>query len=434
MRATLFRPEVSAGKGNAWFGQAVLLQPLSLRLLTACILVFVLGMFVFLHYGQYTRRIPASGVLIPDLGLIKIQSPHNGIVLERRVREGQQVQAGQVLYVISTDVSYAAGTVGLAGDGTEKTAGKTTTMLMKLGERQKIIEADRSKTGAMAAREYSEGQQKVQSLRAEIAQLDQEVATQKERLKLKNEQYERNVKAQETGFISHLALQQKHDELLDQQARIQSMQRSRLGLMRGLAEAQANLDAITGKQVLARSQFERQILDVEQERINQESAGKILVTAPQAGVVAVVIAEPGQRVDNQTLLTILPENSKLEAQVFLSGTGIGFIREGDPVILRFSAFPHQKFGSLNGTVSQISHATLTATEQGSEAIGTETGAKSASSGRYRVRITLPAQYLLAKGQQHRLRAGMQVDVQFDQERRALIEWILEPLYTLKDKV
>lgn len=437
MRKTLFRPEVTASKGNAWYGQAVLLQPLSFRLLTGCVILFVIGVLLLANFGQYTRRIPASGVLIPDLGLIKIQSPQSGIVLERRVREGQRVTAGEVLYVVSAEVTYASGVSSASGIGSEKNVGKTSTMLARLHDRQKIIQQDRSKTSALAARESAEGHEKVHSLRAEIAQLDQELVIQKERLKLKNEQYERNVTAQETGFISHLALQQKYDELLDQKSRIQAMQRSRLGLMRDLAAAQASLDAIAGKSALANSQLERQILDVEQERITQESSNKILITAPQAGVVAVVLAEAGQRVDSQTLLTILPENSLLEAQVFVPGTMIGFIRETDPVVLRFAAFPHQKFGGMNGTVSQISKATLTTTEQASEVIGMGAGSDSGygagSAGRYRVRIKLPAQHLLAQGRQHRLRAGMQVEVRFTQERRALIEWILEPLYTLRDK-
>ena len=427
MRTTLFRPEVNVAKGSTWFGQAVLLQPLSFRLLTACIFLSTVVMLLFLHYAQYTKRIPAAGVLIPDLGLIKIQSPNNGIVLERRVREGQQVQAGDVLYVVSSEVMYAP------ERDSAKNAGTTSSILAKLQARQSIIMADSANTVALAERDRRQARDKVVSLRAEIEQLDQEVETQKERLQAKTSVYERNVQAQAQGFLSPLALQQKYDDLLDQKGRIQSMQRSRLALARDMAAAQTTVDSLSGKNALANSQFERQILDVEQDRVKEESTGKTVITAPQAGIVAVVIAEPGQRVDNQTLLTILPQNSVLEAQVFVPSTAIGFIQEGDPVTVRFASFPFQKFGGLEGKVSQISRTTLTAAEQASDAVRAGAASGADTDARYRVRVKLPTQYLTALGRLHRLHSGMQVDVQFTQERRSLAEWILEPLYKLRDK-
>lgn len=65
------------------------------------------------------KRVAASGLLSPDAGLVKIQSPVAGIVLERRVREGQRVQAGDVLYVVSSEVVFDAnaGNAGGAGKG-----------------------------------------------------------------------------------------------------------------------------------------------------------------------------------------------------------------------------------------------------------------------------------------------------------------------------
>jgi membrane fusion protein len=420
MRKSLFRAELQQASSNSWYGQVLLLQPLSLRLLTACVIACRVGIIVFLSQAQYTKRINASGTLAPDLGLIKVQSPHTGVVLARRVSEGQMVRAGDVLYVISTEVVYAPG-----NDSGQRT-GMASAMLEKLAARRALIRDDSANTAAMAERERTQERAKIASLDEEVAQLDQEIAIQQERLASKQVLYDRNAQAQAQGFLSPLALQQKYDDLLDQKARVQSMRRSRLGLARTLAEARANFDALGRKDALAKTGFERQLLDVDQQRVTQEAGGQILVTAPQAGQVAAVLAEPGQRVDSQTLLTILPAGSALEVQVFVPSAAIGAIRVGDPAQLRFLAFPYQQYGAMEGKVGEISSTTLSALEQSG-------AADKADAGRYRIRVRMPLQYLVAAGRQHQLRSGMQLDVQFAQQRRTLLEWILEPLVMLKEK-
>lgn len=420
MRRTLFRPEAAVRQQTSWYGQAVLLQPLSMRLLSWLVVLVTIATVLFLYHAQYTRRIGAVGVLAPDLGLIKVQAPHAGLVLERRAREGQRVAAGDLLYVISSEIMYASESNG------GKRAGMTSTMLEQLRARQQIIRADSANASALAERERGQQRVKVASLTAEIEQLDQELAIQRERLASVTSQYERNLQAQAQGFLSPLALQQKYDGLLDQKSRVQSVTRARLVLARELSDAQSSLESQEKKDALARSQFELHQLDIEQDRVTRESTGRTLITAPQAGVVTAVLAEPGQRVDGQTLLTIVPQDSRLEAQLFVPSTAIGFIREGDAVAVHFAAFPFQKFGAMQGRVSEISSTTLEPGELPEQA-----QSDANSDPRYRVRIKLPSQVL---GRSHALRSGMLVDAQFMQERRSLFEWILEPIYKLKEQI
>jgi membrane fusion protein len=417
----LFRREVSAARTSSSLGQVLLMQPLSYRLLSLSIVVFTVAVVAFLFTAKYTRRIPASGVLTPELGVIKVQAPHNGVVLERRVREGQAVRAGDVLYVVSDEVMYAP-------DHGARPAGRTESILAKLKSRQDLIQTDSANSDALAARERAQEGARVESLRAEIGQLDGEIAIQAERLASKQGQYERNAQAQADGFLSPLGLQQKYDELLDQKARLQSMKRSRMALVREQLAAQANLESLGRKNAIARSQFARQALDVEQDRVAREALGRTLVTAPQDGSVAAVLAEPGQRVASQTLLTMLPRDSALEIQLYLPSSAIGFIHEGDAVAVRFAAYPYLTFGGMRGEVVAISSTTLSASEQAGDA-----SAAAGEEERYRVRVRLPQQTLKANGKQHILRSGMRVEVQFAQERRTLIEWVLAPLRQLKDK-
>lgn len=425
MRRSLFRSEVTAAKSSDWFGQVILLQPLSLRLITWVIILSTLGTLAFLFHAQYTKRVSVSGVLMPDLGLIKVQSPHNGIVLERRVSEGQQVNAGDVLYVITSESMYLPEGIG------RQSAGVTSTVLTQLNQREKIIQSDNERSKIEAERELAQERTRIASLQVEVQQLDQEILIQLERLDSKSKQYLSNEAAQKNGFISVLALQQKHDELLDQKARLASMKRSRIGLAREMTSAQANLDSTKNKHLLAHSQFKKQILEVEQDRVTREANNRILVTAPQAGTIAAVLVQPGQRVDTQTMLTIVPKNSQLEAQLYISNNFVGYIREGDLVEIHVTAFPYQTFGGIKAKVSAISSTTLAPAELINDASGANVGGKNESS--YRVKVKLPTQFLTATGRQNQLRSGMQVEAKITQDRRSLVEWILAPLFRLKEK-
>jgi membrane fusion protein len=422
MRKTLFRPGLAAASQTSWHGKVILMQPLSLRAASAAIVLFAVGALVFLSQAQYTRRVAAAGQLAPDIGLIKVQSPQGGVILERRVREGQQVRAGDVLYVVSAEVMYAP------ESARKRRAGATAAQLEQLRARQALIQADGVNSAAIERRERTEAQEKISSLQAELQQLDQEITVQQERIRAKTEIYERHAHAQAQGFLSPLALQQKYDELLEYKARLQSLHRSRLSLRRDLESARVQLDTFTQRNALAHSQLERQVVDLEQDRVTREANQRTLITAPQDGTVAAVLAEPGQRVEHETMLTIVPRQSRLEVQVMLPSSAIGFVREGDPVTLRFDAFPYQRYGSVRGQIREISHASLAGQDAGD---ANSAGIK--ADGGFRVRVLLPAQYFVASGQRFPLRSGMKVDTQFIQERRSLLAWLTDPLAVLADK-
>ena len=53
---------------------------------------------------------------------------------------------------------------------------------------------------------------------------------------------------------------------------------------------------------------------------------------------------------------------------------------------------------------------------------------------YRITVSLDRQTVAAYGQEQALAAGMQLDADVLLERRTLIEWIFEPLLSLKSRV
>lgn len=425
MRDTLFRREASGAKDQGWLGEVVLQQPLSLRLLSWGLVSAIAALMLFMCLASYTRRVAAAGVLAPDAGLVKVQSPRDGVVTRKLVLEGQQVGAGELLYVVSSEVAYVPAQQGRGATGV------VATTLDTVRARQQLLDQDAHSSAAVASAERVQAGTRVGSLRRELAQIDAEIEIQQERLRSKQAQHERNELSQRQGFISQQALQQKYDDILDQRARVQSMQRSRLGVELELASATSALANFDRKTGLLRSQLRREELETSKQQVEQEASGQIAVTAPTAGVVAAVLAQPGQRVRDQTLLTILPRGSRLEAQLLMRPNAIGFIRKGDPVELRFSAFPSATARRFAGEVIEVSSTTLAGLDLQEQGLA---GVADAGQGAfYRVRVKLSAQAISVAGAAHPLRSGMEVEALFPQESKSLMAWLLAPVLRLRDK-
>ena len=117
----------------------------------------------------------------------------------------------------------------------------------------------------------------------------------------------------------------------------------------------------------------------------------------------------------------------MEANLFVDSSAIGFLQVGAPVLLRYSAFPFQKFGLYKGKVTEITLAPITQ-DTGPPRSANEKGSL------YRIVVTPELPYVLAEGKRQRLEAGMQVQANIALDRRHLYEWMFEPLYQIQRSV
>jgi membrane fusion protein len=99
----LFRKAALNAHRVKWVGEIVLARPISFTFLSAAAVGMGLLIVGFVLAGSYTKRTSVSGQLAPDLGVLKIYAPQSGTVLEKRVREGQLVKRGELLYLVSSE-------------------------------------------------------------------------------------------------------------------------------------------------------------------------------------------------------------------------------------------------------------------------------------------------------------------------------------------
>lgn len=410
-------------------GKVVLIQPLSFYLLTACALFSALSILASLHFIVYSKKVQVVGVLLPEKGLIKIQSPRSGTVTERKVSEGQFVKAGDILYVLSSDV------ISTSPKTSDGKIGTSAAILDSLKTMDSSLRDEHTQFKSATLRQQYHLQSQRDNLGLEIKKVDQEIEIQQKKIESVLAQYQRYVSLENQGYFSSLAMHQKNNDLLDQQARMETISRSKLSMIRELANANNELALLKDKSDHEQAQYDRQLLESDRNKVTTQSSGEIYITSPQSGKVAAILVEPGQMVSNQTLLTVLPENSSLEAHIYVPGSAVGFVNVGDRLALRIAAYPHLKFGKIEGTVVEVSQTSISTPDMSGQLSSSKvTSINSTNEAMFRLKVKLSKQYAQSQDQKKILLSGMELDTEIVQETRTLLQWIFEPLYRLQDNL
>jgi membrane fusion protein len=118
--------------------------------------------------------------------------------------------------------------------------------------------------------------------------------------------------------------------------------------------------------------------------------------------------------------------------LFSPSRAIGFVRPGQRVLLRYQAFPYQKFGQYEGTVVYVSRSAISPGELSQQLAGL-TSLYGANVPVYRITVSLAHQAVTAYGQPIPLQPGMELEASVVIESRRLIEWVFDPLFTLTGK-
>jgi len=409
----LFREESQQARANRWLGRVVLIRPVSFSFLTAAALAFTMLLAVFFTFVEYTRKALVTGVLAPSQGLARVMAQQSGMVEAVHVREGDAVARDAVMIVL---------TDGREGRGLQEIGAA---LLARLAEREAALARQRELALAAKRAEQEEFAGRRAAIAHELAQVYTEIATQSRRKALADGSLERAARLNDIGFLSRAQLEREHDAALEQQSRLEQLKRARIALSR-----EATSVAFEAESARSRADAQVAALDVQRASIGEDRIGRDLqfhaaIVAPVAGTISTMLVEPGQTViPGAVLATLIPAGSALEAHLYAPSRSIGFVHEGEEVLLRYLAYPHQKFGMHPARIVAVSRNPMLPGELG---FAPADGSREPV---YRIKAALGAQAIRAYGRFEPLQPGMQVEADVLLDRRRLVEWIFEPLLGL----
>lgn len=411
----LFRKEAVEEQSTRLYGEVSLAQPLPVRLTTALILVFVVILLSFLLNASYTRKETVQGFLRPDKGLIKAYPNRGGILQELLVKEGSRVEKGSPLARIVIPQSSFSGE-----ELSEKINAELRIQLDLIDEEaQQFKQAEEDKL-ARLSKKISQSKKLYHNTISQKSLLEQKSSLLQDQLK----QYE---SLQNKGLISRIQYQSKLGHELDAKRALESIKALAIDQIGVLEQLSFDLVEVPQEYLLRQRELNRQRSEINQKLSRIENDHSYLVTASHGGLVSAVHVVEGQTLHaGRPMLTILPTDAELLGVLLFPTRSAGLIEVGDRAHMRFEAFPHQRFGSLVGTIISIDQ-TLVSQNDVSYPIPLKESV-------YRVEAALDGQHIYAYGQSFSLKSGMLFEADIVLEKRSLLQWLLDPIYSIRGRL
>lgn len=354
---------------------------------------------------EVPQRTRAVGVLMPPGGFVRIVAPQSGRIAELHVREGERVEKGQRLVRVTSDG-------GAVNSDSVPHA------------RLQSLQAELNLQEELAGEERLARARRAQALDLQIGRLSEElrravieVGLHEARVELLAQRLARLRSLAAAGNVPGAALEEVRLDWLSARAGVEALRRQTARIEQEgerLKDARAALALEAARErtglAIARERIARELRDVESQ-VGRE------LRAPRAGVVARLTARPGQPVEaGQALATVYSDAERLEAWLYLPSTQAGSLREGQPVELRFDAWPSHVFGTQPGTIASISAIAL---------MPSDLDVPLALPGPvFEIRATLESRSMTANGRRWPLAAGTAVRADLVQQRYRLYEWLM----------
>jgi membrane fusion protein len=411
----LFRQEAIDAQREKFLGEATISRPVPFWVFTLLAAGTAAVLIAVALWGQYTRRERVEGYLALDSGAARVLVTDSGRVVDLLVKEGDEVKAGDAMAKISLD--------RMTGSG----ASTSEAVAAEMQSRRGMLAKEQDRWRELGAQQLEQLRRRVKDLENELTQIDREVKLQQTRIASAREQAERYKSLAGEKFVSDVVSKQKQDEVTDQEIKLQTLRRQRSVVERDLAAAKLDEPSVALRTQAQVEQVSRQISELQEGMAQAEAKRETVVRAPMTGVVSNIAVTRGQSVAaDSPFATLLPKGSGLHVELLVPTRAIGFVAKGQEVVLRYEAFPFERFGQYKGAISDIGRNVWTPGER----IGTLVAKEPV----YRVDVVLERQNVSAIGQDFPLRPGMLVNADLLLERRTILEWIFEPVLQLKGRL
>lgn len=409
MTHPLFRSEVLAQRADRLAGDVAIAVPVAWRAIGFLLFGCVAAAVLFLSLASYARVVSVSGMIVPDAGVATIVPTRAGVIADVAVREGEQVNKGAALATIRSEEDGASGLSAAAQ--VEASIGRQDNDLVR--QAAAIQSAARAQQEQLAAQRSG--------LASEILEIEAQLRLQGSLVAAARRDLDRTRVVAERGFISARDLQVREEALLARQQSLSQLNQALAARRSAQAESERNAVQAAAQSRADLSNLAASRAQVAQQAASASGARSFSLRAPVSGQVTALTARIGQPASTQApLMTIVPANAVLRAELTVPSTAIGFVKPGQEVRLAVDAFPYQRFGTVTGTVLTVARSAVSRRGEGDAVIAV-----------YPVVVSLESARIAAFGREEPLMPGMTLSARIVAEKQSLLQWLFEPLFAVR---
>lgn len=417
MRTGLFRKEAVDEQSNTLDGSFLMAPKPVYSTIALLLIVWIAALVIYLNMGSYARKASVIGWLEPSHGVFKLYADtRQGKVIDVLVHDGEHVEKGTPLVTIDYSNSDASGN-------------RVSTQLLK------ELEAKRERTRENITRLHALHIAQVESLNDQLSQAERTFDDLNTIVKLSETHWNMAVKQWEVaqallnqGHLSRADVENQTLQRLTAEQQLTLAKKDRRIERANIKNLHHDIATLPKRQANELADLENALSDLQQQIVSHKSHAEETIYAPRSGQVSGLHVKAGYTVDSaRPLLTLLPVNTDIHARIAVPVRSAGFLHEGQALHIRYDAFPYQKFGVQSGEITNISPSLVLPGELVDVPI-------SISEPAYLVTATLSNKEIMAYGNRISLKAGMTFSADVHLSQRTLMEWLMEPLYSITGKL
>lgn len=383
--------------------------------------------------------VTTRGLVVSQSPNIIVQPLETAIVRSIEVREGQHVQAGQVLARLdatfaSADLQSLAMQVSTLEAEVARLKAEADghafnydgldpswTLQASIFERRKAVydaklenfDRQRDELSSVISRAQSDadGYRQRLSVAASIEQMrkqleERQVGSRLNTLLAEDNSAEMSRALGNAEQTAEAAKRQQAAVAADRDGYIQGW---RAEVSQGLSEATSRMS--DARELLNKAKLRKQLVELKSEAdATVQSVARVSVGS---------VLQSGER-----LITLVPANAPLEIETNIVGRSSGFVHVGDPVVIKFDTFPYSQYGLAHGTVRNLSPDSFSAQEQARDPNSSLAMLPSNAEPFYRTRISIDQVALHGVPAGFTVSPGMPVTADVKVGRRTVLKYIL----------
>jgi hemolysin D len=425
------------------------------RTIGATIILLFCAALVWAWWGTIDIVASATGKIVPSGRTKVIQPFETGVVRFIRVQDGQAVKAGDALIELDPTVNaaerdhlrndllaeqlniarlraaLAAGDDPLA-DFTPPADSNPALVSAQLQLLQNQVTEYRAKTAALA-RQQAQKEAEQATTAATIHKLETMIPVIQPRVDIRKTLMDKELGSKLTYFETLQLLVEQQEELSVQKSHLHAAEAAVAAIRETRGQAEAEYRHVLSDDL---AKAEQKASGLGQDLIKAEQKTKLqLLTAPVDGVVQQLAIHTvgGVVTPAQSLLVVVPSDSRLEIEAIVSNRDIGFVHAGQEAEIKIDTFNFTRYGLLHGQVLGVSQDAVIRDRKEDRSNERGQGTQNNSSEpqgqelNYTARISLDRTQMQIDDRMVNLSPGMATTVEIKTGSRTILSYLLSPL-------
>ncbi|WP_176167709.1 biotin/lipoyl-containing protein [Luteibacter sp. 22Crub2.1] len=372
--------------------------------------------------SSYTQTTSVYGHVTGNDGITRLKAHQAGVVAKVKVKEGEKVSKGDLLFEITADRE-----LGSKSSLASKISGE-------IGRRLAASETEMRANDALADLADREIKAKSVWMKKDLSRRREELALMHESIGVSENLLSRLRSAADEHLIPREQVDARKLDLNDRHAKYLLARRDVLRAEHELSVTEIELSRRRHQSEADKAESARLASTLRQESAEQSSRAADLITAPHDGIVTSITAALGQSVDSSSTLSLLSHLSDPTVlHLYVPGSAINHVSVGDTAVIEYESMNARKYGTATATITSVPRLPMSAGELTTITGGSPTSDPSQTGSLFFDVSAIPTNVAKAAGGIGSVPHGVKIKGILAMRTRKIYEWMLEPLIIAKGR-